>query len=373
MTRRLPRSSLLAVLLAGLMTGAPGMGGQVRAAADVHFSPLPFVNLANQIFGKDAVLGAVETVFGQAQVSAGSDGRFTVLMVGSDWRPGSTNGERLDSIMVMSLNPNNNEISAVSIPRDTARIPIPPSLGGGIFNPKINGMFKWFKKQSAGDRAVALEKFRQTVAYVLDTPIDYVAYIRFNGFDTLVDKAGGVHSNIPLEIRDTGYIDSPGDPKGAKFLASASALLRGGSAPRCIGGYPKPVTNWAPVPNCTRALVYVRSRKGTVGSTSNNDYKRARRQQTFVFEAIKELDNEYTGAQAVRVAAKGIPSDFYTTIPIDTPSDGLALYNLVQGVTLPRQAVFSPSVYATHIPGTSANELKLSVVRALCDQWMGPV
>jgi hypothetical protein len=127
------------------------------------------------------------------------------------------------------------------------------------------------------------------------------------------------------------------------------------------------------VPNCTRALVYVRSRKGKVGTSGNNDYKRARRQQTFVFEAIKELRVDYTRAQGVRALATQITSDFYTTIPIATVSDGLALYQLVQGTTLARQAVFSPSTYATHIPGTSANQLKLSVVRALCDSWFAPV
>lgn len=376
MTRRMPRNSMLALLLAALMTGAAGMGGQVLAASDVHFSPLPFVNLANQIFGKDVVLGAVEALAGQAQVSEGSDGRITVLMVGSDWRPGSTNGERLDSIMVMSLNPNIDQLSAASIPRDTARIPIPPTLGGGIYNGKINGMFKWFKKASGGSREIGLEKFRQTVAYVLDIQIDYVAFVRFAGFDALVDEAGGVYSNIPYEIRDTGYIDSPGDPKGAKFLANPSALLKGASAPRCIGGWPKPVTNWAPVPNCTRAIVYVRSRKGSlVGAGGNNDYKRSRRQQTFVFEAIKRVRNLSSASREdLRGLANSLGSDFYTTVPLGL-SDGLELYNLLRYAHLPSngQVVFSPSTYATHIPGTSANRLNLSAVRAWCDQHMGPV
>jgi hypothetical protein len=367
------RRAVFAVILAGVMTGVSGMSGPVLGAADVHPSVVPWLKLADGLLGREFVLHSVEALTGPTQVSPGGDGRYTVLMVGSDWRPDSTNGERLDTIMVMSLNPNNHEISAVSIPRDTARIPLPPAFGGGVFKSKINGMFKWFKKQSGGSRPVALDKFRLVVAYVLGIQIDYVAFIRFGGFDTLVDEAGGVHSNIPLEIRDTGFIDKPGWPKGAKFLANASALLKGASAPRCYGGYPKPVTNWAPVPNCTRALVYVRSRKGTVGGSANNDYKRARRQQTFVFETIKELRGDYSRAQDVRARATQIATDFYTTIPISSAADGLTLYQLVQGATLPRQAVFSPSTYATHIPGTSANQLKLSVVRALCDSWFGPV
>ena len=192
MNRRAPRNSMLAVLLAALMTGAAGMGGPVLAASDVHFSPLPFVNLANQIFGEETVLGAVEALTGQAaQVNAGSDGRITVLLVGSDHRDGGGNGERTDTIMVMSINTNNKQISAASIPRDTARVPLAPALGGGVFTSKINGMLKWFKKQSGltgnAARAAGMEKLRIEIEYLIATPIDYDAYNRFDCFATLVD------------------------------------------------------------------------------------------------------------------------------------------------------------------------------------------
>lgn len=376
MTRRVPRNSMLALLLATLMTGAAGMGGQVLAASDVHFSPLPFVNLANQIFGKDVVLGAVETLTGQtAQVSEGSDGRITVLMVGSDHRDGKRNGERTDTLLVMSINPNNGQISAASIPRDTARVPLAPSLGGGIFSNKINGMLKWFKKQSGGSRAAGMEKLRVEIEYLLATPIDYVAYIRFDGFDALVDEAGGIPTYIPAEIRDPDYIDYPGYPTGAKFLASASSTLGGAEAGRCYGGYPKPVTDWSNsnVPPCYRALVYVRSRHGTVGGLPNNDFKRSSRQQAFIFDALKHVRESYTRAQNVRELATAIDRNFYTTIPIETASDGLVLYNLVQDAYMPSSArvVFAPSTYATKV--NLHYELKLSAVRAWCDQWMGPV
>jgi anionic cell wall polymer biosynthesis LytR-Cps2A-Psr (LCP) family protein len=362
-------------MLAGLMTGAAGMSGPVLAASDVHFSPLPFVNLANQIFGKEAVLGAVEALTGQAQVSPGSDGRITVLMVGSDHRDGKQNGERTDTILIMSINTNNSQVSAASIPRDTARVPLAPALGGGTFSNKINGMLKFFKKQSAGSRAAGMEKLRVEIEYLIATPIDYVAYIRFDGFDALVDEADGIPTNIPAEIRDPDYIDYPGYPTGAKFLASASATLGGADAPRCYGGYPKPVTDWSNsnVPPCYRALVYVRSRHGKVGSQSNSDFMRSKRQQAFIFDALKRVRASYTRAQNVRELANSIPTDFYTTIPISSASDGLALYNLVQDAYMPSsaQVVFAPTTYSTHV--NLHYELKLTAVRAWCDSWMGPV
>ena len=348
------------------------MGGPVLAASDVHFSPLPFVNLANQLFGEETVLEAVEALTGQtAQVNGGSDGRITVLMVGSDHRDGGGNGERTDTILIMSINTENKQISAASIPRDTARVPLAPALGGGMFTSKINGMLKWFKKQSGGSRAAGMEKLRIEIEYLIATPIDYVAYIRFDGFDTLVDEAGGVETSISAEIRDPDYIDRPGYPVGARFLAANSVVLGGADAERCYGGYPKPVKDWSKVMSCHRALVYVRSRHGKVGTTPNNDFKRSARQQSFIYDALRQVRQSLSTAQDVRVKANNIPTDFYTTIPISTAADGLELYNLVQGATMPYRVVFSPSTYATKV--NVHYELKLSVVRAWCDQYMGPV
>ena len=224
MTRRVPRNSMLALMLAALMTGAAGMGGQVLAA-----SVRPFFGDAVLQPGQPAlrrrqtVLDTVEALTGQqSQVNAGSDGRITVLMVGSDHRDGGGNGERTDTIMIMSINTENKQISAASIPRDTARVPLAPALGGGMFTNKINGMLKSFKKQSGGSRAAGMEKLRIEIEYLLATPIDYVAYIRFDGFNALVDEAGGIGRAPPAEIRDPSYIDNPSWPVGARFLADNS-------------------------------------------------------------------------------------------------------------------------------------------------------
>jgi anionic cell wall polymer biosynthesis LytR-Cps2A-Psr (LCP) family protein len=362
---------MLALLLAALMTGAAGMGGQVLAASDVHFSPLPFLNLATQLFGEETVLDTVEALTGRAaQVSAGSDNRITVLMVGSDHRDGDRNGERTDTILVMSINTKNKQISAASIPRDTAKVPIAPSLGGGTFQTKINGMFKWFKKKSGGNRNVAMEKLRVEIEYLLATPIDYVAWIRFDGFDALVDEAGGIQTSIPAEIRDPSYIDKPGWPVGARFVVANSVTLGGANAERCYGGYPKPVKDWSKVMACHRALVYVRSRHGKVGTSGNNDFKRAARQQSFIYDAIRDLRNSLATSQDVRVRANQISTNFYTTIPISTASDGVALYNLALGATMPYRVVFSPKTYSTKV--NQHYELKVGVVRAWCDKYMGP-
>lgn len=200
------RGWLSAVLLATVITGSGSLAGPV-SAAEFRFNAGPWMDLAmsaNSFF--PAIGQAAQQVAGPSQVNY--SGKLTVLLVGSDYRANS--GERLDTIMVMAINPNNKNISAISIPRDTARIPIPSQYGGGTYNGKINGMISFYKKQTGGNRAAALDRFELTIEQLLQITIDYVAYTRFNGFDALVDEVGGVPTNIPYELRDPKYIDKPG-------------------------------------------------------------------------------------------------------------------------------------------------------------------
>jgi len=355
--------------LATVITGSGSLAGPV-SANEFRFNAGPWLDLATSV---DEFIPYIDqtsqAVLGPSQLNY--SGKLTVLLVGSDHREGS--GERLDTILIMSINPSNKVITAASIPRDTARIPIPPEYGGGTYKGKINGMFKFFKNQVGGERGLALKRFERMVEYVLQINIDYTAYMRFGGFDALVDEVSGVPTAIPYELRDDSYIDKPGDAAGAKFLASSNALLKGGNAPRCVGGYPKPTQNWNAVPNCTRALVYVRSRHGKlVGCCGNNDYKRAGRQQKFVYDAIKRVTNGFTSSKANALASKAnsMPNDFWTDIPTGGSSP-VEMYNLLKNSTFSgnttHSAVFSPKAYAQHIAGTSSNQLKLDVVRTKCN------
>ena len=367
MSIRRRRSWLSALALAAIMAGTGSLAGPV-SAAEFQFRARPWMRLASQA---EQFLPFMEDA---ARIAAGSNaltynGKLTVLLLGSDWRQSS--GERLDTIMVVSIDTAKN-IKAISIPRDSARIPL---YTGGTYHGKINGMFKYFKNL-AGTRNGALDRFRLEVAYLIGAKIDYVAFVRFGGFDALVDAVDHVTVNIPYELRDPSFIDKPGWPTGAKFLADSSANLGGGNDARCYGGHPKPVTNWGPVINCTRALVYVRSRHGKlVGCCGNNDYKRAARQQKFVFEAIKRVTDGFGGVpSSLRSAYNSHPNDIYTTIP---SSSDAQLWTKLNGSHFSGNnsdsKVFSPPTYANHIHGTSANQLNLTAIRNLCNSWFDDV
>jgi LCP family protein required for cell wall assembly len=356
--------------LALLMTGSGALAGPVSAAS-FHFNPLPWLELGdamlNNVLPGGALLGSV---VGPTSLSYGSDGRLTVLLVGSDYRPRlAGTGERTDTIMVVSINPKTHATVAVSIPRDVAKVPIGP---GQIYKGRINSLFKAYKK-AYGTREAAMEHLRQAIAYALQIQIDYVAYIRFTGVEALVSKVGGVPVAVKKTIYDNRIVDDrvSNHPHGAKFLQSTSTLMVGADAPWCWG--PGTSGNWAAVPNCRRALLYVRSRHGP----GNSDWARAKRQQFFVMAAVQRVISQNGSSQsalyALASAARGMPSDFYTTLPIATNGDVYALFNLLRYASLSnfQHAVFKPHKYAYTV--RSHQELRLSVVRALCAEWFAPV
>ncbi|MGZ8819270.1 MAG: LCP family glycopolymer transferase, partial [Mycobacterium sp.] len=223
---------------------------------------------------------------------------------------------------------------------------------------------------SGGDRNIALGKLKGAIAYALQIQIDYVVYVRFTGFERLVGVVGGVPVTVGKTIYDSRIADEryPTRQHGAKFLESASTTELGASAPPCYTVH-SPI-NWTATPNCVRALEYVRSRHGP----GNNDWVRGRRQQSFIFAAIARVLSRGSGAnlESLRQSARSNSVDFYTTLPTE-PADALAMFNLLNGATMPNQAVLKPSTYAFTVPGTHKQQLKLSAVRALTKLWFGPL
>ena len=263
------RAAIVALTL--VMTGSGALAGPALASAH---SVSAFGLLTSALRAFPALRSAASGLLGNS-LDLGTDGRLTILVVGSDFRYTRHIGERLDTVIVATINPQTKQMAAVSIPRDTGNMPLPDPTD--TYHGKVNSLYSHYKRLT-GSRDAALEKFRQAIAYVLQVEIDYVAFARFPGFDALVDAAGGVNVNIPAEIRDPRVYDDLTQPKGAKFLAGTNVLEQGTSATKCYGT-PAPITDWSLVPDCHHALIYVRSRHGSVGPYANNDWKRDARQQ----------------------------------------------------------------------------------------------
>lgn len=167
------------------------------------------------------------------------EGIRTILLVGCDEREGYEVG-RSDTMMVVFINGDTNEISLLSIPRD-CYVQIP----GYTTKTKINHAYAYG----------GINLTRETVEYFLGVQIDDYVEIDFDGFVELVDLLGGVEINV--DQRMINYDEGINLNPGLQTL------------------------------NGKQALGYCRFRIGQDGTDSISDIKRAEHQQNFII-ALKD-------------------------------------------------------------------------------------
>ncbi|WP_282140971.1 LytR family transcriptional regulator [Cytobacillus oceanisediminis] len=128
---------------------------------------------------------------------------FSVLMLGVDEREGDRG--RSDSMIVLTVNPNQNSVKMLSIPRDTRT-----EIVGKGFDDKINHAYAFG----------GVEMSMNTVENFLDIPIDYYMQINMEGFKDIVDAVGGVTVNNDLDFS----VDNVHFPEGQLTLNGKDAL-----------------------------------------------------------------------------------------------------------------------------------------------------
>jgi hypothetical protein len=260
---RRPRMIGIACLLAAVTAGSGALAGPTLAAPRIKYGAGAWLSIAADALRISGLTGALRGLVGPTSVNYGTDGRLSVMVIGSDYRPGH-GGERMDAVMVMTINPATHQIAAVSIPRDTGVLPLP---NNDPWKGKVNSLYSHYRSDTC-DRVCAFDKMRLALGHVLQVEVDYTVFARFTGFDYLVDQLGTVPVDFPLEIRDSRFWDDKDSttPIGAIFRTGTDVPLGGDLATRCYGG-PKGAS-WSSVPSCFRALVYMRSRHGTVPRTT---------------------------------------------------------------------------------------------------------
>ncbi|MED4023453.1 LytR family transcriptional regulator [Priestia aryabhattai] len=113
---------------------------------------------------------------------------ISILLLGVDQRSGDRG--RSDSLILMTVNPKEQSMKMVSIPRDT-RTEI---VGKGTTD-KINHAYAF----GGVDMAV------NTVEKFLDVPVDYYVQVNMESFKDIVDAVGGVTVNNDLNFDYDGY------------------------------------------------------------------------------------------------------------------------------------------------------------------------
>jgi LCP family protein required for cell wall assembly len=253
----------------------------------------------------------------------GTDGRLTVLLLGSDYRPAKP-GNRTDAIMVVSVDPTTGQSAAFSIPRDTVNFPLPKS---GTYRPKVNGLLVQLERTTSD----GYSSMKQAVARAFDLEVDRYVFIGFTGVKSLVRAVGGVDVTLDKAYYDPYYW--------------VTSRKRG-------WGLPKGTSHLGP----NEALIFARSRKG------DNDFGRARRQQLLVMAALDKARTLGPSKvpQLVAIAAETVRTD----LPLDRAGD---LYELFSTVDLSKvkRTVFGPRTYAS-ATSIGAFALRLDV----CRNWI---
>ena len=129
---------------------------------------------------------------------------FSVLLLGIDERDNDTG--RSDTMIVVTVNPDDGSMKMLSIPRDS-RVEI---IGNGTTE-KINHAY------ARGGIPMAID----TVENVLDIPIDFYVSVNMEGFLSLVDILGDIEVNNDMDLVYRDYTF----PKGNIHLNGEEALI----------------------------------------------------------------------------------------------------------------------------------------------------
>lgn len=185
------------------------------------------------IFSGGGGAAALQENVDPSKLRGEGDGRVNVLLMGRAGEGGEA-PDLTDTMIVVSIDPINNEAGIVSIPRDLyVTVPDAGSM-------KINQVFYTGKnqilnsspeinddvKKRATENGYNLAK--STVEEVLGIPIHYRGMVDFTGFKKAIDTVGGLDVKVPKTVQEHMLID--GRPyylnvkKGEKHFEGHEAL-----------------------------------------------------------------------------------------------------------------------------------------------------
>lgn len=262
-----------------------------------------YLNLMRSFQGNKTTVVSLQKKVDPHLLKGEGDGRVNILLLGNGGL-GHEAPDLTDTIMVASIDPVNNKVALVSVPRDLW-ITLP-----GHGSMKLNAAYETGKydylgkidSSNANSKAVeaGFATADQALEQVLGITIHYNTLVNFISFRQAVNILGGINVNVP----ETLY-----DPTMAWENGWNSVLARKGSQ----------------VFNGKQALLYVRSRH------TSSDFARANRQRA-VITAIKDkvttvgtLSNPIKLSQLLSTLGSNVRTDL-------SLKDAGRVYELTKGI-----------------------------------------
>ena len=208
-------------------------------------------------------------------------GPITVLLLGSDARPGETDPSRTDAIIIARIDPHSGRVALLSLPRDLW-VEIP-----GYGYARLNAANVWGIIYNAPEGGLGLA--RKTVSNLLGIPIDYTIHVNFQGFIGAIDALGGITVDVPKELYDDEFPTMDYGYTVAHFLPGSQQM------------------------DGATALMYSRIRH------PDSDFERMRRQQAVVVGAMARI-REQNPLQSLK-SLEDVTAALREYVQTDLPED----------------------------------------------------
>ena len=281
-------------------------------------SPTPRRILTGDTSDPLPALGAAVPWQAPGAVPWGSDGRFDLLLMGSD--AGSDRwSRRMDVMLLVEVDVATGQVAMVGMPRNLLNAPPGPAhdaIACGCLPLLLNEAYEeavWNQPSLwPGDGAVAgIGAVRSIVSELTGRPIDAVLVADLIGVVRVVDALGGIDINVPYSVYDENYPDP----------VRGSIVLNIRAGQQHLDG--------------RMALAYARSRH------QDSDYGRMDRQQTLLL-AIRQQLGPATILQAPDfvTAAKGAA---WTDLPRDSLPNLVTLFGRAASAAVHQLRIVPPT------------------------------
>jgi polyisoprenyl-teichoic acid--peptidoglycan teichoic acid transferase len=267
----------------------------------------------------------------------GDDGRFDLLMLGSDAGPYRWS-RRMDVMLLVEIDVATGKVSMIGVPRNIQNAPFPPgparnAVKCGCFEPLLNALYVEatvvHPKRWPGEGAVAgIGAVRSVMSELTGRPIDAVLVADLWGVIKVVDAMGGIDMNVPSSVYDKHYPDP--------VLGSIELYIPAGK--QHLDG--------------REALAYARSRH------QDSDYGRMVRQQNLLL-AIRDDIGPKTilDAPALFKAAKGFA---WTDLPRSSLPNLVTLFGKAADASVKNLRIVPPK-YPAWLTPSIVNKVRKNV------------
>lgn len=254
-----------------------------------------------------ASASAIGSIFNQGGSTQPVDGRFNILVLGSD-AGSDRDGVRPDSISVFSISESTGKVAVIGIPRGLEKVPFSADsplwsvypngwncqnecLINAIYRNVMDNHQDLYPDAKKNGSTAGVEATKDAVEGVTGLKITSYVMIEMNAVTKLVDALGGVRINVKQRLPIGGQADDGSDARG--WIEAGDNQL--------LDGY--------------HALWYARSRHTT------SDFDRMRRQKGVQAAILKQVSPAviFTRFQELASAGKSL-------VKTDIPKDMIAKY-----------------------------------------------